>query len=141
MRSLRQKTRSQVLSMFPRVQRYARSCCDHEASKRRRVPVDRSVFSKRCQRSFSWTSISGSLYKYSCVEPDSGGRHTMRNHFKTFILLGTLSAIFIAVGGMLGNAYLILFAVLALGFNFAAYWFSDRIVLALHQVREIAPQD
>jgi heat shock protein HtpX len=65
----------------------------------------------------------------------------MRNHFKTFILLGTLSAIFIAVGGMLGKPYLIAFAVLALGFNFAAYWFSDRIVLALHRVREIAPQD
>jgi heat shock protein HtpX len=65
----------------------------------------------------------------------------MRNHFKTFILLGTLSAIFIAVGGMLGKPYLIAFAVLALGFNFAAYWFSDLIVLALHRVREIAPQD
>ena len=65
----------------------------------------------------------------------------MRNHFKTFILLGTLSAIFIAVGGLLGQSYLLAFAGLALGFNFVAYWFSDRIVLALHRVREIAPQD
>ena len=65
----------------------------------------------------------------------------MRNHFKTYILLGTLSAIFIAIGGLLGKSYLIPFAVLALAFNFAAYWFSDRIVLALHRVREIAPQD
>jgi heat shock protein HtpX len=65
----------------------------------------------------------------------------MRNHFKTFILLGTLSAVFIAIGGILGNSYLLSFAVLALIFNFAAYWFSDRLVLALHRVREIAPQE
>jgi heat shock protein HtpX len=65
----------------------------------------------------------------------------MRNHFKTFILLGTLSAILIAIGGMLGKSFLLPFAVLALAFNFAAYWFSDRLVLALHRVREIAPQD
>jgi heat shock protein HtpX len=65
----------------------------------------------------------------------------MRNHFKTFILLGTLSAIFIAIGGMLGKSFLLPFAVLALVFNFAVYWFSDRLVLALHRVREIAPQD
>lgn len=65
----------------------------------------------------------------------------MRNHFKTFILLGTLSAIFIAVGGMFGKSYLLSFALLALIFNVAAYWFSDRLVLALHRVREIAPQE
>jgi heat shock protein HtpX len=65
----------------------------------------------------------------------------MRNDFKAFILLGTLSAIFIAVGGLLGKSYLIPFTALALGFNFTAYWFSDRILLALHRVREIAPEE
>jgi len=65
----------------------------------------------------------------------------MRNHFKTFILLGTLSAIFIAVGGIQGKSYLLSFTVLALIFSFAAYWFSDRLVLALHRVREISPQE
>jgi heat shock protein HtpX len=85
--------------------------------------------------------LSGTLYNYSCVEPDSRRGDTMRNHFTTFILLGTLSAIFIAMGGMLGKSYLLSFAVLALIFTFAAYWFSDRLVLALHRVREIAPQE
>jgi heat shock protein HtpX len=65
----------------------------------------------------------------------------MRNHFKTCILLGTLSGIFIAMGGLLGKSYLLSFAVLVLIFNVAAYWFSDRLVLALHRVREIAPQE
>jgi heat shock protein HtpX len=65
----------------------------------------------------------------------------MRNHFKTFILLGTLSAIFVTMGGLLGKPYLLSFAVLAPILNIAAYWFSDRLVLALHGVREIAPQE
>src|ERR1700739_3116611 len=85
--------------------------------------------------------VSATLYNYSCVEPPSGKEDTMRNHFKTFILLGTLSAIFIAVGGLLGKSYLLAFAGLALIFNVAAYWFSDRLVLALHRVREIPPQE
>ncbi|MEA3008008.1 MAG: heat shock protein HtpX, partial [Acidobacteriaceae bacterium] len=45
------------------------------------------------------------------------------------------------MGGLLGKSYLLSFAVLALIFNVAAYWFSDRLVLALHRVREIAPQE
>lgn len=63
----------------------------------------------------------------------------MRNHFKTWILLGTLSAIFIGIGGMLGTSYMILFAFIAMAVNFGAYWFSDRIVLAIHRAREISP--
>jgi heat shock protein HtpX len=65
----------------------------------------------------------------------------MRNHFKTLILLGILSGILIAIGGLLGKSYLLSFAALALIFNVAAYWFSDRLVFALHRVREIAPQE
>jgi hypothetical protein len=54
---------------------------------------------------FLMDGLSSTLYNYSCVEPASGRRDTMRNHFKTFILLGTLSAIFIAMGGILGKFY------------------------------------
>lgn len=62
----------------------------------------------------------------------------MRNHFKTWILLGTLSAIFIGIGGMLGESYMITFAVIAAALNLGAYWFSDRIVLAIHRARELS---
>ncbi len=61
----------------------------------------------------------------------------MGNHFKTWILLGTLSAVLIGIGGMLGKSYMLLFAVIALVLNFGAYWFSDRMVLAIHRAREI----
>jgi heat shock protein HtpX len=61
----------------------------------------------------------------------------MGNHFRTWILLGTLSAIFIGIGGMLGKPQMILFALVALALNFGAYWFSDRMVLAIHRAREI----
>ena len=53
--------------------------------------------------------LSGTLHNYSYVEPASGKEDTMRNHFKTFMLLGTLSAIFIALGGLLGKSYLLAF--------------------------------
>jgi heat shock protein HtpX len=65
----------------------------------------------------------------------------MRNHFKTWMLLGTLGAVFVAIGGMLGKPYMITFAVVAVASNFAAYWFSDRLVLAIHRGQEIAPKD
>jgi heat shock protein HtpX len=65
----------------------------------------------------------------------------MRNQVKTWILLGTLSAIFITLGGMIGESYMVAFTIMALAMNFGTYWFSDRIVLTLHRAREIAPDD
>jgi heat shock protein HtpX len=52
----------------------------------------------------------------------------MRNQVKTWILLGTLSAIFITLGGMIGESYMVAFTIMALAMNFGTYWFSDRIV-------------
>lgn len=65
----------------------------------------------------------------------------MGNHFRTWILLGTLSAIFIGIGGMLGRPYMVMFALVALALNFGSYWFSDRMVLAIHRAREIPVGD
>lgn len=65
----------------------------------------------------------------------------MTNQVKTILLLGVLSAVLVAFGGMLGPGYLYFFTGLAVLLNLGAYFFSDRIVLAMHQAREVAPED
>jgi heat shock protein HtpX len=61
----------------------------------------------------------------------------MKNQLKTILLLGTLSALLIAIGAYLGTSYLYGFAALALLLNFGSYFFSDRLVLAMHHAREV----
>jgi heat shock protein HtpX len=64
----------------------------------------------------------------------------MKNQLKTIFLLGILSAVLIGVGGALGPGYLYGFTALALLMNLGAYFFSDRIVLAMHGAQELAPE-
>jgi Zn-dependent protease with chaperone function len=59
---------------------------------------------------------------------------------KTILLLGVLSAALVAFGGMLGPGYPYFFTALAVLMNLGAYFFSDRIVLAMHEAREAAPR-
>ena len=61
------------------------------------------------------------------------------NQLKTVLLLGILSAILVGVGGALGSNALGVSIVLALVMNLGAYFFSDRIVLAMHRAQELAP--
>jgi heat shock protein HtpX len=67
------------------------------------------------------------------------------NAIKTAFFLGLLSALIVAMGGLAGgrNGLWIALALAAV-MNFFSYWFSDRIVLALHRAqpvsREQAPQ-
>lgn len=63
----------------------------------------------------------------------------MRNHFRTWILFGVLSAIFIGMGSILSRPYMVTFALIALTMNVCAYGFSDRLMLAVRHAREIAP--
>jgi len=65
----------------------------------------------------------------------------MRNQLKTILLLGALSALVVGVGGTVAPQHIMLFAVLALLMNLGAYFFSDRIVLAMHHAREIDPAE
>jgi len=65
----------------------------------------------------------------------------MKNQIKSIVLLGVLSALLIVLGGALAPGYLYLFTALALAMNLGAYFFSDRIVLALHRARELAPHE
>ncbi|MBK8738102.1 MAG: zinc metalloprotease HtpX [Betaproteobacteria bacterium] len=67
------------------------------------------------------------------------------NWFKTGMLMAAIMALFGVVGGMLGGAQGMLFALLiGAGTNFWAYWFSDSMVLRMYNAQEVdaasAPQ-
>ncbi|MGA2655620.1 MAG: protease HtpX, partial [Gammaproteobacteria bacterium] len=57
---------------------------------------------------------------------------------RTFILLAALTALFLAIGQLLGGRGGLVFAgIFALIMNFGAYWFSDKIVLKLYKAKEV----
>jgi heat shock protein HtpX len=64
------------------------------------------------------------------------------NHFKTFLLMLVLTALFIlvgtAIGGKSGAIYAFVFAGLM---NFFAYWFSDKIVLRMYRAQEVSQSE
>ena len=64
------------------------------------------------------------------------------NRFKTFFLMLILILIFIfvgsAVGGRSGAIYAFIFAAVM---NFFAYWFSDRIVLAMYRAKQVTANE
>jgi heat shock protein HtpX len=61
------------------------------------------------------------------------------NQLKTVLLLGILSAILVGIGGLIGPNALGFSLLLAVVMNVGAYFFSDRIVLAMHHAQEIPP--
>jgi heat shock protein HtpX len=65
--------------------------------------------------------------------------HSMTGYLKTAALLGLLTALIVVAGGALGGEQGI---VLAFGFavlmNAGAWWFSDKIVLALYRARPVS---
>ncbi len=63
------------------------------------------------------------------------------NQLKTVLLLGILSAILVGVGRALGPSALGISIALAVVMNVGAYFFSDRIVLAMHRARELTPSE
>ena len=63
------------------------------------------------------------------------------NQIKTILLLGILSAILVGIGGALGPNALGVSLVLAVVMNLGAYFFSDRIVLAMHRAQELSPAE
>lgn len=64
----------------------------------------------------------------------------MTNQVKTFFLLGVLSALLLSLGWALGPGYVYGFTALALVMNLGAYFFSDRIVLKMHNAQEVTPE-
>jgi heat shock protein HtpX len=63
----------------------------------------------------------------------------MVNTMKTFILMAALTALFMFAGQALGGQSGMVFAlVIALAMNFFAYWYSDRLALAMSRAREVS---
>ena len=64
----------------------------------------------------------------------------MTTRMRTWILLAGLSALFIAVGGLVGGTGgIVVFLLIAVAFNLAMYWFSDRIALKMSRARPLEP--
>ena len=62
----------------------------------------------------------------------------MTTRFRTWVLIAGLSGLFVTVGAFVGGtAGLLLFLLLAVGFNFVMYWFSDRIALKVSRARPL----
>jgi heat shock protein HtpX len=62
----------------------------------------------------------------------------MFNMMKTAILMAAITALFMAIGGMMGGQTGMLLAlVVAIGMNFFSYWFSDKMVLKMYKAREV----
>lgn len=64
------------------------------------------------------------------------------NYIKTFGLMALLTALFVAVAGLLGGRSMMLpaFGIAAL-INFGSYWFSDRLVLKMYRARKLEPDE
>lgn len=65
----------------------------------------------------------------------------MFNMMKTAILMAGITALFMAIGQIMGGqAGMMLALVVALGMNFFSYWFSDKMVLKMYRAREVDAQ-
>lgn len=61
---------------------------------------------------------------------------TLKNQFKTAVLLTILTALFLWIGSLFGRNGVI-FALIFVGFmNFGSYWFSHKIVLWMYRAKE-----
>jgi heat shock protein HtpX len=64
----------------------------------------------------------------------------MTTRSRTWILLAGLSALFVTVGGLVGGAGgILVFLAVAVAFNFAMFWFSDRVALKMSRARPLEP--
>lgn len=64
------------------------------------------------------------------------------NGFRTVVLLAALTALLVWLGDMFGGRQGAIMALIFAGaMNFASYWFSDKMVIAMYRGREIGPND
>jgi heat shock protein HtpX len=60
------------------------------------------------------------------------------NYVKTAMLLAVLTAIFVALGGLVGGGTgMVVAFIVAMGMNFFSYWNSDKMVLRMYGAREV----
>ena len=64
------------------------------------------------------------------------------NHIKTVLLLGLLTGILLGIGLFFGGKNgLVIMLVFSILLNFGTYWFSDRIVLAMYNAKQVSPSE
>jgi heat shock protein HtpX len=62
----------------------------------------------------------------------------MFNLLKTAVLMAAITALFMAIGALIGGRAGMMFALLlAVGMNFFSYWFSDKLVLRMYNAQEV----
>ena len=62
----------------------------------------------------------------------------MFNLMKTAILMAAITALFMAIGALMGGRSGMMFALaLAVAMNFFSYWFSDKLVLRMYRAQEV----
>jgi heat shock protein HtpX len=66
-------------------------------------------------------------------------RTSLATRTRTWVLIAGLSALLVGVGGLIGGSSgIVLFVGIALVFNLAMYWFSDRLALKASRARPLA---
>jgi heat shock protein HtpX len=62
----------------------------------------------------------------------------MFNLLKTAVLMAAITALFMAIGALIGGrAGMMIALVVAVGMNFFSYWFSDKMVLRMYNAQEV----
>ncbi|MCH8519646.1 MAG: M48 family metalloprotease [Nanoarchaeota archaeon] len=59
------------------------------------------------------------------------------NRIKTVMLLTALGVLCIGIGSLFGTTGMIIGLLIAFGLNFGSYWFSDKIILRMHNAKEV----
>jgi heat shock protein HtpX len=66
----------------------------------------------------------------------------MTTRIRTWILIAGLTALFISLGALVGGAQgLVLFLFIAVIFNFAMFWFSDRLALRMSGAKPVTEEE
>jgi len=63
------------------------------------------------------------------------------NQLKTILLMGIISAILILLGAQMGEQWMFVAIGVAVVMNLGSYYWSDKIVLAMHRAREVSEQE
>ena len=66
---------------------------------------------------------------------------SIKNQFKTIILLGALTGILLWIGSFWGQSGLMFALVFSIAMNFGAYWFSDKIALAIYKAKLVTESE
>lgn len=82
------------------------------------------------------------LYRMIATVIDPIQEQTMTSTAKTFLLMAALTALFMFVGSALaGRQGMILALFMAVGMNFFAYWYSDRLALSMNGAQEVSESE